>query len=1062
MIRIDAFLKVVLLLAGTLMLLPAAPLTLWVATNGNDAWSGRLPAPRGDGKDGPFATLVRARDEIRNAKSKGPLAQGATVWLRGGIHRLAQPLQLTEQDSGTPAAPILYQAWSNERAALSGNLPVGGAEKTTAKAILERLPGEAQGKVWQIDLAKQGITNYGAIGVQVRQDKNPPLFLTLDGTLATLARWPNEGFEPVAGAPAGEKGGMFAYAGDRPMRWLEEKDARANGYWDHDWHSSHAAFESIDPAKRIIRTKAPHAVYGYRKGGRYYAYNLLSEIDRPGEYYLDRSSGLLYVWPPHDPARTRFEVSLGGVALIAEKLSDVRFRAIAFEGFRGDAAWLRGATRVSFIACTFRNLGRRALNIDQGAECRVAGCDFMDLGEGAVVLSGGDRLALRAGGHVVENCVFTRTSLWQRTYTPAVGLTGTGHRVSRNLMFDNPGVNIHFTGNDHLIEYNEVHDMGYEGGEMGAFYCGRNWTLSGNLLRGNWVHDIYNPCPQRNRAFMLDDGAAGITMVSNLFTRVAEGISLSAHLNTIANNVFVDCHPAVGAWGGEAQFPPFDLKFSHYATMWPPLAELPLAQAPWSTRFPDLLALRDAISNGGPTPPQVRTRILRNLVWKGSPEFVGWNVTKDKNAWVVADNITGVDPQFEDPAKDDWRLKAGSPALKAGFLPIPVEKIGVFADPERASWPVLHPVRTNVCRNLTYVAPPAPPRAAATILKVPRLPRTPVIDGILAEGEWTTGAMPLEEHVNGEVVHSPSRAWVGWDDAALYVAFSNPVNAITPMALDTVWGKSESVEIALRKTGEKTRGVTVLRGFAKGPFKAVGDAGLDEAGVKRAAEGVEYAAKPLGASLWTCEWRIPFASLGVNPKTERAFDFNLTVRKVADGLWVMWVGTEGFSYAVDKAGRILLVDAVTPPRLLDDGEGELKWTGAAEKSASNKRGGAYAVRFDASTSERGMNLKGFDPDLSAYDTLVFDCYSEKNTGATIELVFNSESKTGSGWAYYRYPLKINWAGWKTVEIPFAEAQTGRDPVGWKKILGIDFSTRGWGHDKATPGTILYIDNLMVR
>src|SRR5689334_7660848 len=53
-----------------LALLPAAPgasarvtmLEFYVARNGNDRWSGRKPAPAG--KDGPFATLERARDAI--------------------------------------------------------------------------------------------------------------------------------------------------------------------------------------------------------------------------------------------------------------------------------------------------------------------------------------------------------------------------------------------------------------------------------------------------------------------------------------------------------------------------------------------------------------------------------------------------------------------------------------------------------------------------------------------------------------------------------------------------------------------------------------------------------------------------------------------------------------------------------------------------------------------------------------------------------------------------------------------------------------------------------------
>jgi hypothetical protein len=47
------------------------------------------------------------------------------------------------------------------------------------------------------------------------------------------------------------------------------------------------------------------------------------------------------------------------------------------------------------------------------------------------------------------------------------------------------------------------------------------------------------------------------------------------------------------------------------------------------------------------------------------------------------------DPLFVAPEKDDWRLRPDSPAFKLGFQPIPVEKIGPYQDPLRASWPII-------------------------------------------------------------------------------------------------------------------------------------------------------------------------------------------------------------------------------------------------------------------------------------------------------------------------------------------------------------------------------------
>jgi hypothetical protein len=899
------FLAAALLLAAGLA--GAEPLSLYVATNGSDAWSGRLAAPAADQKDGPFATLERARDEIRRLKQGAGLpAGGVTVALRGGTTFRGEVLAFGEADSGTAAAPIVYTAYGNEEVTLSAAKAIGGFVPVTDPAVLARLPAEARGHVLQTSLPQQGITDFGAIGLQTHQAPLAALELLLDGKPMTLARWPNTGFAKIAGAPKGEKGDTFAYADDRPARWVDEPDARGNGYWDFDWAASNVAFAGIDTAKRTITTKPPHAVYGYRKGGRFYAYNLLSELDQPGEWYLDRRNGLLYFWPPSDLTKAAVEVSVGPGFLALNQVSHVTFRRLILQGCRGEAVSIRDGARVQLVGCTLRSLGTRAISISGGTDHRIAGCDLYDINEGAIAISGGERKTLVPARHVIENCLFTRIGRWQRTYVPAVDLSGVGCRVANNLMYDIAHSVLLFRGNDHIIEYNEVHSMGFEGGEMGAFYCGRNWTLSGNIVRYNYLHDIYNPCPQRNRAFMLDDGAAGITMTGNLIVRVAEGISLSSINNVIDNNVFVDCYPAIGCWGGAASFPPFDPQTGHNPTMWPPLAELALDQPPWSVRFPEMLPLREAIRTGGPVPPQCRAQITRNVVWQGDAEWTGFHMTKDKAAWVIADNLVGTDPRFVDAAKGDYRLQPDSPAPKLGFKPIPVAKIGLYQSPERASWPVRHEVRQDVCRDFVYVPPPAPPRPAVPPLRIPPVAAVPALDGALGEGEWSGPGVALEQDPAGDVIFSPSRAWLTWDAQALYVAFSNPVNGTNPMALGTAWGTSEAVEIALRRTDAKGAPILVLRGYAKGSFESSTEAGTDAETARRAATGVTFAAKAINASLWTCEWRLPFAAIGVDPKTQRSLSANLTVRKVADNLWVLWAATGGRSWELDRAGRIEL------------------------------------------------------------------------------------------------------------------------------------------------------------
>lgn len=48
----------------------------------------------------------------------------------------------------------------------------------------------------------------------------------------------------------------------------------------------------------------PNTKTGVKKGGRWYAVNILAELDSAGEYYIDRAAGVLYLWPtaPLTPA----------------------------------------------------------------------------------------------------------------------------------------------------------------------------------------------------------------------------------------------------------------------------------------------------------------------------------------------------------------------------------------------------------------------------------------------------------------------------------------------------------------------------------------------------------------------------------------------------------------------------------------------------------------------------------------------------------------------------------------------------------------------------------------
>jgi hypothetical protein len=165
----------------------------------------------------------------------------------------------------------------------------------------------------------------------------------------------------------------------------------------------------------------------------------------------------------------------------------------------------------------------------------------------------------------------------------------------------------------------------------------------------------------------------------------------------------------------------------------------------------------------------------------------------------------------------------------------------------------------------------------------------------------------LEQGIQGEEASPSSAATLRCDEAHLYVNFDNQVDAKKPLKTGQLWGVNDAVEVAIRNPAAgKKAPILVLRGYTNGHFESSTEAGASPRQAKKAAEGVKYAAKIVANDRWTAEWQIPFASLGIDPRKHRRLQLNLTVRKTAAPLWLMWCGTGGYSWLVANAGIIEL------------------------------------------------------------------------------------------------------------------------------------------------------------
>lgn len=726
---------------------------VYVASNGNDAWSGTLAAPNPDSTDGPFATLERARDEIRKRKAAGPLPVGGlAVGVRGGLYEVRQTLELTAADSGTATAPITYRACGREQVRFSGGKRLAAWVPVIDPAVLERFDPAARGKVFQADLTAAGVTDLGSVAGGSGKARAE---LVCNGQYMALARYPNPGeWLLIAAVPqTGEKAyeheknvhyGRFSYAGDRPERWRDSRDIWVHGYWVHDWSDQYHRIQKLDLEKREIWPEPPYHGYGYKPGQRFYALNVLEELDQPGEWYLDRTSAMLYFWPAAGdavPADTFFP-ELQKPMLVLDTTQYVRVRGIVFESSRAGAIVVKGGADNEIAGCTVRNVGGTAIDIQGGTRNGVRSCDVYEVAATGIGLAGGDRPTLTPAGNYVENCHIHHFARIQKTYRPAVQLNGVGNRISHSYIHDGPHEGIGYGGNDHVIEYTEFTRIAQETGDVGVTYTAMDWTSLGHVFRYNYFHGIHGPGSLGCFTIYPDLPCGGIHLYGNVFYDVDQVFHTNSGRGMLVeNNVFMRCRGlSFSAW-----YDPQKFQEGGDWRMVENLKAVNYDQPPYSSRYPLLQRLAEDFRSDADQLLQRRLPkdnvLRRNVSWgsfflrldpKASLEHVRveGNVIADDIVFsgafdgsgkavnyrngdpaVAAEfgkhgNIIVVgDPGLGELQTQDFAVRAGSPAAQIGFERIPFKQIGLVTDEYRTVLPAVVEAPTLAPASRTFLTP---------------------------------------------------------------------------------------------------------------------------------------------------------------------------------------------------------------------------------------------------------------------------------------------------------------------------------------------------------------------
>ena len=543
----------------------------------------------GDGsEEEPLKTLEKAIDvanEMREDSDK--LIE---ILLREGTYSVTNTIKIINSQKDDPLLKI--SAYQDEKVTINAgvDIPLSAmsiADSDFTNAIIDK---PNAGSVLQYNLKDAQIEDLGEISLRghlISDEKEAQAELSLNGEVQKLAGWPNGEYtgliKPTDSNEYGKRtksgianGCSFQVNYDRPSQWSKPEQAWLSGTIGPNYEFDYYPVSRFDSEeKRVYLSRG--ALEKYYTEPYYRFENVPEELDEPGEYYIDRQSGMLYFYPPEDaPKDSVLTITMSTPTLDVsgkapnsmfriENSKNIVFENLIFKGGRGSAITGKNNSNIQFINCEINSFGENGIRFDTSTDIKISDCKIHDVGQdGILFVSCGNYKTLSPSNIVVSNNDIYNFARLERSYKTGIdfGYRCVGATAANNHIHNGPHAGMIFYGVNNDIYGNEFDNLVTEFSDMDALYCNNSnypWER-GNKIHNNYFHDIgkssMNGRHQINvRAIRTDNRGCGLNIYENLFYNIGDGgngngnngigaITAEGTRNRIFNNLFVDCNEA--------------------------------------------------------------------------------------------------------------------------------------------------------------------------------------------------------------------------------------------------------------------------------------------------------------------------------------------------------------------------------------------------------------------------------------------------------------------------------------------------------------------------------------